>query len=211
MNKTTRAELEEAGFEALQRLYALAIDYGDDHGGVAARFLLGLYNGARFPFDLTDLRLLTDEQFDDCMAVLRVDARFTRREVHTYFDRGGRKFEDLVSAWNVVDVERLKNTGDGTAPAAVRRGVLRHGDEVSAKLVTCGNAPGYRDVSLTLDCEVIGERDRVGVVRLDVRLGPKDAVSVMQHVREVNVFAWRQPDRAPLDAQPGERKPSWLE
>lgn len=27
MNEMTRAELEEAGFEALQRLYALAIDY----------------------------------------------------------------------------------------------------------------------------------------------------------------------------------------
>ena len=42
----TRTELEEAGFEALQRLYEVArMDTGQ--AGVVGRFLLGLYNGTR--------------------------------------------------------------------------------------------------------------------------------------------------------------------
>ncbi len=46
-----------------------------DHGGarVAGKFLLGLYNGGRFPFDLTDLRLLDEVRFHQCLEVLRMD------------------------------------------------------------------------------------------------------------------------------------------
>lgn len=59
-----------------------------DHGGarVAGRFLLGLYNGGRFPFDLTDLRLLDEVRFHQCLEVLRMD--FTPwAEVHVLLGR----------------------------------------------------------------------------------------------------------------------------
>jgi len=78
--------------------------------------------------------------------------------------------------------------------------------------VTYGDAPGYRDVTLTLDCEVFGDQwQAVGPVRLDVHLGAEDAVTAMQHVQRVNVYAWKQEDRGPLDARPGERPPVWLD
>lgn len=207
-----RAGLEEAGFEALQRLYAEAVSDEQEKGSVCARLLLGLYNGSRFPFDLTDLRTLPSELFEDAMLVVCMDARVTRQEVHQYFAQGSKKFEDLVSDYRVIDVQRLRSGGDGAARPPAERGTLCHDDHVSAQLITYGDAPGYRDVTLTLDCEVVGvQRRAVGPVRLEVHLNGKDAVTAMQHIQRVNAFAWRRGDSGPLDLQPGERRPVWID
>ena len=211
MTPQTRAQIEEAGFDALHRLYAMTRDPGEEHAGVAARFLLGLYNGARFPFDLTDLRRLSAEQFADAVAVLLMDARVTRREVHTYFADGSRKFEDLVADFRVVDVQRLKATGDGVAPAPRQVGVLHDGDEVGARLVRVGAAPGYRDVALELACELLGPQARaVGETRITVRLGVDDAREVMEQVRDIHRRAWQGASGAPIDGRPGEVAPAWV-
>lgn len=205
--------LEIDGFEALQRLYAEAVGDEQEKGSVCARLLLGLYNGSRFPFDLTDLRLLPTELFEDAIQLIRMDARLTRQEVHRYFLQGSKKFEDMVSDYRVVDVQRLREGHDGAPRPPAEKGTLCDGDEIGAKLVTYGDAPGYRDVSLTLDCEVLGgeQRQAVGSVRLHVRLGADDGVTVMQHIQRVNVFAWRDVERGPLDRREGERRPSWLD
>lgn len=99
--------IEEAGFEALQRLYEIALCDSGQCRPVAC-FLLGLYNGIRFPFDLTDLRTLDNVIFEDCMTVLRMDARVTAREVHTYFSDGGAKFEALAKLRNVDDMLKVR-------------------------------------------------------------------------------------------------------
>ncbi len=77
--------IETRGVAALQRLFAVA---NRDSGQCRyiALFLLGLYNGQRFPFDLTDLRAIDGDLLEDCMTVLRMDAQVTRQEVHKYFD-----------------------------------------------------------------------------------------------------------------------------
>jgi len=66
--------------EALMRVYETA---QRDHGGsgVCARFLLSLYNGFRFKFDLTDLRRLDQGLFEACLQVLCLD-RLHHLEVH---------------------------------------------------------------------------------------------------------------------------------
>ncbi|MFN4266371.1 MAG: hypothetical protein ACK4F8_11575 [Aquabacterium sp.] len=204
----TQQQVEEQGFEALQRLYLLATDFNHDHGIVAARFLLGLYNGYRFPFDLTDLRLLEPTTFQDAMAVLVMDARLTRKEVHNYFSEGGKKFERLVQDWNITDVQRLKKTGDGSPTPRAQRGMIRHEEDLSAKLVTIGNAPGYRDVRLTFDCEVIGsDRRDVGQVRVCMSVNAEDGVTVMNHIKETHQSAWSR--GRPIDARPDESAPCW--
>lgn len=48
---------------------------------VAARFLLGLYNGYRFPFDLTDFRLFDGANFKRAQLVLAMD-HMPKAEVH---------------------------------------------------------------------------------------------------------------------------------
>lgn len=90
-----------AGREALVRLVKIAQGHSGQCKRVAG-FLLGLYNGMRFKYDLTDLRGLDLEIFEDCIAVLRMD--FTpEQEVHCYFENGGRLFEDLAKRWNIRD------------------------------------------------------------------------------------------------------------
>ncbi|MCD5326805.1 hypothetical protein ACFFU8_17930 [Chromobacterium piscinae] len=90
-----------AGVPALRRLLSLAQGHtGQCH--VIAHFLLSLYNGNRFKFDLTDFRLLDQELFDDCLAVLRMDSR-PEREVHNYFENGSQIWEQLAKDWNVTD------------------------------------------------------------------------------------------------------------
>lgn len=72
---------------AVRRLYETAAMMLDTGGGSrCAKLLLGLYNGSRFPFDLTDLRSLDTELFEAAMVVLRMDARHTWCEVHVLLD-----------------------------------------------------------------------------------------------------------------------------
>lgn len=69
-------------FAALGRLWDSC--YGRDNGGamVIQRFLLGLYNGRRFQFDLTDLRRLDMGNFEACLAMLRSEWPTPACEVH---------------------------------------------------------------------------------------------------------------------------------
>ncbi|MGN5477674.1 DUF7673 family protein [Cupriavidus basilensis] len=53
-----------------------------------------LYNGQRFPFDMTDFRSVDQAIFEDMLLVLRMDSHL-KREVHNYFPNGGQAFEGL--------------------------------------------------------------------------------------------------------------------
>lgn len=98
-----RTQADAAGEPALLRLVAVAKrDTGQS--GKVRRFLLGCYNGEAFPFDLTDLRGLDQDLFDDCLRVLRMD-RFCSSEVHRRFPEG----RDLFEGWAVAAMQRKKN------------------------------------------------------------------------------------------------------
>ena len=91
--------------DALLRLWPIAQRY---HGvaRVVCRFLLGLYNGSRFPFDLTDLRLLDADVLRDVLLVLVMDSA-PQCEVHEHLNRLlgrrdiGRRFELLACDWRL--------------------------------------------------------------------------------------------------------------
>lgn len=107
--RTSARDARERGIESLRALYAVAQrDSGQCR--YVARFLAGLYNGFRFPFDLTDLRCLDSELFEHCMNVLRMDAR-PAQEVHLYFENGGAKWEQMIQRWGLVDdqIERARS------------------------------------------------------------------------------------------------------
>jgi hypothetical protein len=96
----TRAHVATEGVAALKRLYEIALrDSGQCR--IVAGFLAGLYNGQRFPFDLTDLRCVDDAIFEDCMALLRMDARQCEQEVHNYFDNGNERWEKMIQDWKL--------------------------------------------------------------------------------------------------------------
>lgn len=67
------SDLSEAG----HRLWAMA--QRDTHQcRHVAHFLAGLYNGPRFPLDLTRLRALDERVLNDCMAVLYHASAYSR-------------------------------------------------------------------------------------------------------------------------------------
>lgn len=82
---------------------------GQTHRLVA--FLGGLYNGPRFPFDMTDLRSLDCELADACVHVLRYDS-FNQAEIH---------------CWGVIDRDELNGWLEsyGLYYAAQRRRIGR--------------------------------------------------------------------------------------
>lgn len=99
MEQTPTIRLE--GEAALRRLLPVA-QRDTGQSSVIARFLLNLYNGDRFPFDMTDLRRLDYELFDDCIAVLKMDFQ-PLKEVHRYFEDGGAIWEVLAEEWGFKD------------------------------------------------------------------------------------------------------------
>ena len=73
--------------EALDRVYQVAKRHmGTGGGNRAAKLLLGLYNGQRFPFDLTELRGFDDGNLDAALVVMEMDARRTHAEVHVVLE-----------------------------------------------------------------------------------------------------------------------------
>jgi hypothetical protein len=106
MDQTTKLS---PGVEALARLLTIARGHSGQCRHVAA-FLLGLYNGNRFKFDLTDFRSVDRAIFDDCIEVLKMDYQ-PLREVHLYFKDGGRIWEDLAKQWRIRDYTKPPREG----------------------------------------------------------------------------------------------------
>ena len=102
-----KAGIEARGAESLKVLWDVA---NRDSGQcrVIAAFLLGLYNGMRFPFDLTDLRCIDRALYEHCMNVLHMDARLCRQEVHCYFEHGDARFQQLANDWKLIDHMAMK-------------------------------------------------------------------------------------------------------
>lgn len=113
-----RPAIQAEGEAALARLFKLASQSDTGQAGVLAAFLLGLYNGRRFRFDLTDLRRLDWRLHDDCMAVLRMDGS-PAQEVHMYCENGSWAFEKMARDWGL--------TGD----SSVSTGEARTSEEAS--------------------------------------------------------------------------------
>lgn len=97
-----RNEAQAKQLEALHRLWKIANGNSGQCRHVAL-FLLSLYNGSRFPFDLTRLRCLDTAIFHDCLQVLVLDNR-PMYEVHIWLDVSSGDFEDLAVTWGFQDM-----------------------------------------------------------------------------------------------------------
>lgn len=80
----------------------------------------------------------------------------------------------------------------------------------SATLVTCGDAPGYRDVHFTFDLEPTGEGP-TPTIRACVRTRPEDGEKIVRHITGVHRFAWDRSGGRPIDAKPDEQRPRWID
>lgn len=88
--------------------YFFILADGHCHGAarIAATMLLNFYNGHRFQFDLTDLRLLDERHLTMALTLMRFDAQLSR-EVHEHLNHMysrtdfGPRFEHLAHKWSL--------------------------------------------------------------------------------------------------------------
>ena len=74
--------------KALISLWNLTQEHPGTGGAqAAAGVLLGLYNGTRFPLDLTDLRMLDRSNLRAALEVIGADAGRCEMEVHEWLNR----------------------------------------------------------------------------------------------------------------------------
>lgn len=89
--------IRNAGTQALNRLVPLALrDSGQSR--ILGRFLLGVYNGEDFPFELSALRGLDLPLFEDCLKVLMMDYT-PDLEVHERIQGGNHIWQQLMERW----------------------------------------------------------------------------------------------------------------
>jgi hypothetical protein len=79
--------------------------------------------------------------------------------------------------------------------------------EFSAKYVTSGSAPGYRDVYLRFDLVPRGEGPKP-TIRAAINIRAQDCEAVVEAIVDVHRFAWR--NGKPIDVQPDEQRPRWI-
>lgn len=101
--------------QALIRLWNLTqVHPGTSGARAAAGVLLGLYNGSRFPFDLTDLRVLDAENRRAALTVIADDASRCEMELHEHLNEltgrsdFGARFEHLAHEYACFKRRRCK-------------------------------------------------------------------------------------------------------
>ena len=128
-----------------------------------------------------------------CLTYLAYDA-LGEREIHHHIPGGDATVNGWFEAYGLKPVEpRLKDL----APDARI--------DLNAKLVTYGNAPGYRSVNLVFDVEEIGGGAKA---RLDLNVSADDSVRIRAHVDDVHRLAWN--GKGPIDRKDGEQRPKWV-
>lgn len=80
---------------------------GTSGGRVCATLLASLYNGDRVKFDASDLRRLDGELFEHALNTIRLCYELNR-EPHTFFDDGGRLFEQMIADWGLEKKRRAR-------------------------------------------------------------------------------------------------------
>lgn len=82
-------------FEILRLL--IGVGLGDtDQSRHVRLFLLGLYNGNTWPFNLNRLRRIDRELQMACLELLKVDTFQPVQEIHMYLESGSEIFKRLV-------------------------------------------------------------------------------------------------------------------
>lgn len=179
---------------AFNRLVHLAETGDTGQTARLARVIAGLYDGQAYPLDLFELRQLDVGIGDDVL--LCIDAlRWGMLDLYKLIANGDQRVQAVIRRWGVAPPE-LPTPADGA--------------ELLAKFVAGGHAPGYRDVSLTFDCQLASGSDPgAKAVRIMLNLDQPSTVSVAEHIINVQRLAWSRAGGRPLDSAPGDIPPRW--
>lgn len=123
--------------QALIELWNLTQEHSGTSGArAAAGVLLGLYNGSRFPYDLTDLRVLDSSHLRAALEVIAADAGRCQMEVHDWLNRltgrtdFGARFEQLAHEYGCFKRGRCKR--ENLSDVQPKRLMLRHAEKAAA-------------------------------------------------------------------------------
>lgn len=123
--------------QALIELWNLTQEHSGTSGArAAAGVLLGLYNGSRFPYDLTDLRVLDSNHLRAALEVIAADAGRCQMEVHDWLNRltgrtdFGARFEQLAHEYGCFKRGRCKR--ENLSDVQPKRLMLRHAEKAAA-------------------------------------------------------------------------------
>jgi hypothetical protein len=188
-----RAGDRDRGLDSLSQLVDVA-EGETEQAPVEANFLAGLYNGADYRFDLTDLRALDDDLFEHFIAVLRLDHR-PAVEVHRYFPGGEKRWQQIIVRWKL-------DKRPAPEPAPV------HGERYQARYVTNQEAPGYRDITLVVAIDGNPARQ----LPVELHFSAEDSERIACDLLDLHRRAWRAREHreGPLDMKEGELRPRWL-
>ena len=112
-----RPAIIRTGTQALNRLIPIALSR-TSAGNTIGHFLLGLYDGATFRFNLKHLHGLGVSEFEDCLQVLEMDY-MPEVEVHQRVEEGESVWKELMEVWRTQPLEYI-----GRSPARQRNASL---------------------------------------------------------------------------------------
>lgn len=112
-----RPAIIRTGTQALNRLIPIALSR-TSAGNTIGQFLLGLYDGATFRFNLKHLHGLGVSEFEDCLQVLEMDY-MPEVEVHQRVEEGESVWKELMEVWRTQPLEYI-----GHSPARQRNASL---------------------------------------------------------------------------------------
>ncbi len=70
-------------------------------------------------------------------------------------------------------------------------------------------APGYRDVTLSLEVDEMDEGEVVSNTRLLASMTRDQGIEVLRGIIDIHKYAWER--GRPIDASAGESRPKWLD
>ena len=188
-NDFRRAAVRKRGLEALVAIVA-AIDANTDdiQTHYLVRFLMACYNRFEYRFPLTDLRDISDELVDACLAYLALDALDEELLQHR-IEGGAAKLERWVEDYG---------------PPLTQKTEIDPEQPWRARLVDVESEPRERDITATF--EIIDETGADRVVNLAI--DKQSSFVLRERIVQLNIDAWR--DDGPCDRAPGEQPPKWI-
>lgn len=91
--------------KSLEHAVNWALKHDTSGARVFATLLASMYNGNRVKFDVSDLKLLDQANFEHAMNSIRL-CQETHREPHQFFQNGGEIFERIIGDWKLEKKRR---------------------------------------------------------------------------------------------------------
>lgn len=102
-------ELRKARLDDCLKSLEIAVTWALKHDTSGARvfatLLASMYNGNRVKFDVSDLKLLDQENFEHALNSMRI-CQELHREPHQFFENGGALFEQIIRDWKLEKKRR---------------------------------------------------------------------------------------------------------